>query len=73
MFESFAQVFEVQGPFIVPVASVFFAAVAIAVILVAREVRKVATHRMDLEAKREMMQQGATVEEIERVLKAGRD
>lgn len=39
--------------------------------LVATEVRKYFTHRNELEAKREMVAQGLSAEEIERVLAAG--
>lgn len=71
MYEAFAQVFEVQGPYVVPVATVLFVSIAGAVVLVARQVRICVTHRMDLDAKREMIDRGMSADQIERVLAAG--
>ena len=52
----------VQSPFIVPVAAVFCFFAAAAATFIAREVRKFATHRLDLEAKQEMIDRGMSAD-----------
>lgn len=71
MYEIIKQVLEVQEPFNMIIMVVFFGAAAGAVKAIATETRKYFTHRQDLEMKREMIDRGLSVEEIERVIRAG--
>ena len=73
MSELLTKVLEVPIPFNFLI--VFFALGTILGVIgvIVMEVRKFATHRLDLNMKREMLGQGMTPEEIERVLQAGRD
>ena len=63
---------EVPIPFnFLIVALVLCAFVAVVGVIVV-ELRKFATHRLDLDMKREMLDRGMPPEEIEQVLRAGR-
>ena len=72
MFDLVKDLIGVDTPYSVPIASMLFLAVAAALVLLAREVRKGVAHRMDLDAKREMVSRGMSAEEIARVLRAGK-
>ncbi|MEM9352631.1 MAG: hypothetical protein AAGA92_06440 [Planctomycetota bacterium] len=60
-------------PFNMIIVCTMFLASGAAVVGVAMQVRKIATHRMDLDIKRRMVEEGMTAEEIERVLRASRE
>ncbi|MEQ8209222.1 MAG: hypothetical protein RH917_05270 [Lacipirellulaceae bacterium] len=64
---------EVPIPFnmIIILGSLFF--VVAAIVGVAKEVQKFASHRVSTDFKREMIDQGMSVDEIERILAAGQE
>lgn len=71
MYEIVKQVLEVQAPFNMVIVVVFIGAVGGVIGTISKEIRKFATHRSDLEMKREMLDRGLGVEEIDQVLRAG--
>ncbi|TWT48653.1 hypothetical protein [Botrimarina hoheduenensis] len=73
MYELIRTALEVQFPFnmIIVLGTLGIALAAIGI--VGAEVRKFATHRIDFELKREMVAQGLSAEEIDRLLQAGSD
>lgn len=71
MFDAIQPIWEAASPYRVPIASVLFICVASAAVLIAREMPKLAEHRMNLDVKRAMLANGMRAEEIERVLNAG--
>ena len=72
MSEVFIKIIEVPAPFNVAIIAVVMG-IGMAVIgVVAGEIRKFATHRLDLDAKRDLLEQGMDPDEIDRVLRAGR-
>ncbi|TWT72688.1 hypothetical protein Pla123a_39860 [Posidoniimonas polymericola] len=72
MYEVVKQVLEIQEPFNMIIVVVFIGVLGGMVGAVVKELRKYATHRLDLEAKREMLDRGMSAEEIERVLRVGK-
>ena len=73
MYEMIKAVFEIQTPFNMIIVCTALVMVTGAIGAIAMEVRKFATHRMDLGLKREMIEQGMSAEEIESVFQAGGD
>ncbi len=59
-----------QEDIIVPLALFGLMGVALVVVLITQTWRAVATHRADVELKRDMVARGMSVQEIERVLAA---
>jgi len=62
---------EIQVPFNMIIVCTAFVMMTLAIGAIAKEVRLFAAHRMDLDIKREMLEQGSSAEEIERVLQVG--
>ena len=60
-------------PFNMIIVCTIFLAGGSALVGIAMQIRKIATHRMDLELKRRMIDEGMTAEDIERVLRATGD
>jgi hypothetical protein len=48
-------------------------AIATMVGAIAKEIRKFASHRQELEFKRELLERGMTVEEVERLVEQGKE
>ena len=67
------KILEVPAPFNLAIIAVVLGITVPIVAIIASEIRKFATHRQDLEAKRDMLDRGMPVEEIERVLQAGQE
>lgn len=70
MYDVIKTALEVPAPFNMIIVCTALVAAPAAVTGIAVELRKFATHRLDLNAKREMVDQGMTADEIERVLRA---
>ena len=71
MYEMIKAALEIPIPFNMIIICTALLLVPATIAVIAIEVRKFATHRMDLDIKREMIDQGMSVEEIERVIQAG--
>ena len=72
MYEVITKVLEVPVPFNFLIMGLALCTLFGVIAVIATEVRKFATHRLDLEMKRELLDQGVPPEEIESVLRAGR-
>lgn len=66
------RILEVPAPFNVGIVAVVMGIGLAMIAVVAGETRKFATHRLDLETKRDLLEQGMPADEIDRVLRAGR-
>ena len=71
MYEVLKTALEVQFPFNMIIVLGGLGILMAGVAVVATEVRKYATHRADLDTKRELAAQGMSADEIERVLQSG--
>ena len=72
MSEVIVKILELPVPFNLATIAVILGIGMAVIAIIAGEVRKHTSHRLDLEAKREMLAQGMTPEEIDRVLRAGK-
>ena len=73
MSELITKVLEVPIPFNFLIVALLLCTVVGIIGVIVMEVRKFATHRLDLDMKREMLDRGMPPEEIEQVLRAGRE
>ena len=71
MYELIREVLDIPVPFNMVIVIVFLCTVSGVITGIAKEVRKFAVHRMELDMKREMVDRGMPPEDIERVIRAG--
>jgi hypothetical protein len=62
---------EIQSPFNMVILVVLIGSIAGVIGTIATQVRKFASHRADIQLKRELVERGLTAEEIERIVAVG--
>ena len=70
MSEFFQDIMSMQTPFNMVVLVVFFGCVAGVLSTIIHQIRRYACHRHEIELKREMVERGLSVDEIERIVRA---
>lgn len=70
MTDFFQSIVSIQSPFNMIVLVVFIGSVAGVIGTIAKQVRKFACHRVEMQLKRELVERGLSVDEIERVIAA---
>jgi|1185.fasta_scaffold153135_2 hypothetical protein len=70
MSELLRSIVEIQAPFNMVIFVVLIGSIAGVIGTIATQVRKFASHRADIQLKREMVERGLTAEEIERIVAA---
>jgi hypothetical protein len=69
MSEAFHSIVQIQTPFNMIVLVVLFGSIATVLSTIVTQIRKYATHRHELEFKRELVERGLEAEEIQQLLK----
>jgi hypothetical protein len=70
MTDFFQSIINIQSPFNMIVVVVLIGSVAGVIGTIAKQIRKFACHRGEMQLKRELVERGLSVEEIERVIAA---
>jgi hypothetical protein len=70
MAELFKSIVEIQTPFNMIILIVLIASAAGVLSSIAKQIRKYASHRQEIELKRELVERGLSVDEIERIIAA---
>ena len=69
MSEAFHSIVQIQAPFNMIVLVVLFGSVATVMSTIVTQIRKYASHRHELEFKRELLDRGLAAEEIQQLLR----
>jgi hypothetical protein len=71
MSELLRSIAQIQSPFNMVIFVVLIGSIAGVIGTIATQVRKFASHRADIQLKRELVERGLTAEEIERIVAVG--